>query len=109
MPPTGRMKKPTPKVAVVSKSDAYWLSAGKNRREMTTAKNPKTMKSYHSSALPMTAAATCSGFDAKAVDGMVDDRDDMTLSLALGCVCPMLFVTLLAALPRRSPGVTGPG
>jgi 2-methylaconitate cis-trans-isomerase PrpF len=59
MPPTGRMKKPTPKVAVVSNSEAYWVSAGKNSREMTTVRNPKTMKSYHSSALPITAAAIC--------------------------------------------------
>jgi hypothetical protein len=28
------MKKPTPNVAVVSNSEAYWLSAGKNRRAM---------------------------------------------------------------------------
>src|SRR5215831_6582058 len=64
MPPTGRMKKPTPKVAVVSKSEAYWLSAGKNKRAMITAKNPKTMKSYHSRALPITAAAIWNGFGA---------------------------------------------
>jgi hypothetical protein len=51
------MKKPTPNVAVVSNSEAYWLSAGKNNRAIMTAKNPKTMKSYHSSALPITAAA----------------------------------------------------
>src|ERR1700688_2007407 len=59
MTPTGRMKKATPKVAVVSNSEAYWVSAGKNSREMTTVRNPKTMKSYHSSALPITAAAIC--------------------------------------------------
>src|ERR1700730_1416055 len=57
MPPTGRMKKPTPKVAVVSSSEAYWLSEGKNNREMTSARKPKIMKSYHSSAFPITAAA----------------------------------------------------
>jgi hypothetical protein len=27
------MKKPTPKVAVVSNSEAYWVSAGKKSRE----------------------------------------------------------------------------
>jgi hypothetical protein len=31
---------------------------------MTTVRNPKMMKSYHSSALPMTAAATWSDFGA---------------------------------------------
>ena len=51
------MKKPTPKVAVVSKSEAYWLSLGKNNRAMITVKKPKTMKSYHSRAFPITAAA----------------------------------------------------
>jgi hypothetical protein len=56
IPPTGRMKKPTPKVPVVSNSEAYWLSLGKNSRAMTTAKKPNTMKSYHSRALPITAA-----------------------------------------------------
>jgi hypothetical protein len=39
------MKKPTPKVAVVSKSEAYWLSLGKNNRAMITVKKPKTMSS----------------------------------------------------------------
>ena len=57
IPPTGRMKKPTPKVAVASNSEAYWLWVGKNNREMIAVKKPKTMKSYHSSALPITAAA----------------------------------------------------
>jgi hypothetical protein len=35
------MKNPMPKVAVVSSSEAYWLSAGKNNREMTTVRKPK--------------------------------------------------------------------
>ncbi len=61
-PPTGRMKKPTPNVAVVSSSEAYWLSAGKKSRAMITEKKPKTMKSYHSRALPTTAAAIWRGF-----------------------------------------------
>src|SRR5215212_8646003 len=59
MPPTGRIKKPTPKVAVVSKSEAYSLPAGKNRREIMTVKKPYTTKSYHSSAFPITAATIC--------------------------------------------------
>jgi len=42
---------------VVSKSEAYWLSLGKNNRAMITVKKPKTMKSYHSRAFPITAAA----------------------------------------------------
>src|SRR5215470_8806600 len=62
IPPTGRMKKPTPKVAVVSRSEAYWLSLGQNNRAMITVKKPKTMKSYHSRAFPITAAAICKGF-----------------------------------------------
>ncbi len=57
--PTGRMKKPTPKVANVSSNAAYSLDAGKNRRAMITLTKPKTTKSYHSNALPITAAATC--------------------------------------------------
>ncbi len=40
MPPTGRMKKPTPNVASDISSDAYWLSAGKNSRAMMPEKNP---------------------------------------------------------------------
>jgi 2-methylaconitate cis-trans-isomerase PrpF len=62
------MKKRTPKVAVVSNSEAYWSSAGKIKRAITTAKNPDTMESYHSSALPITASATWSGFGANGVD-----------------------------------------
>jgi len=57
MPPIWRMKKPTPKVALGRSSDAYWLSAGKNSREMITVKLPKMMKSYYLSAFPITAAA----------------------------------------------------
>src|ERR1700683_43093 len=64
IPPTGRMKKPTPNVAVVSKSEAYWLSLGKNNFAMITVKKPNTRKSYHSSALPITAAAIWKGFSA---------------------------------------------
>ncbi len=64
MPPTGRMKYPTPNVAIVSSNDAYSLSAGKNSREMMTVRKPKTMKSYHSSAFPITTAAIWNGFDA---------------------------------------------
>jgi hypothetical protein len=58
------MKYPTPNVAIVSSNDAYSLSAGKNSREMMTVKNPKTMKSYHSRAFPITTAAIWNGFDA---------------------------------------------
>ena len=59
MPPIGRIKKPTPKVAVVFSRASSSLSSGKNNREMITVRNPKTTKSYHSSALPITAAITC--------------------------------------------------
>ena len=55
-PPTGRMKNPTPKVAIANNREAYSLSAGKNKREMMTVINPYTTKSYHSKALPITAA-----------------------------------------------------
>jgi len=48
----------------------YWLSAGKNKRAITTAKNPNTMKSYYSRAFPITAAATWSGLGANGVDDM---------------------------------------
>src|SRR4249920_947073 len=58
------MKKPTPKVAVVSNSEAYWVSEGKNSREMTTVRKPKMIKSYHSRAFPITAAATWRVFGA---------------------------------------------
>src|SRR5262245_60018895 len=71
MPPSGRIKNPTPKVAVVSNNEAYWLPAGKNKRAMMTVKNPKTMKSYHSSALPITAAAIWNGFGANGVGDMI--------------------------------------
>ena len=47
---------------MVSNSEAYWVSLGKNNRAMITVKKPKTRKSYHSSALPITAAATWKGF-----------------------------------------------
>src|SRR5215469_11481548 len=65
------MKKPTPKVAVVSSSEAYWLSAGKNNRAMTTVRKPKIMKSYHSSAFPTTAAAIWRIFGADRLAGIV--------------------------------------
>jgi hypothetical protein len=58
------MKNPTPNVAMVSSNEPYSLLLGKNNREMTTVKKPKTMKSYHSSALPITTAAIWKGFDA---------------------------------------------
>src|SRR6516165_4253907 len=70
MPPTGRMKKPPPKVAVVSNSEAYWVSEGKNSREMTTVRKPKIIKSYHSRAFPITAAATWRDFDADRPEGI---------------------------------------
>jgi hypothetical protein len=38
---------------------------------MITAKKPNTMKSYHSSALPMTAAVTWTGLDEDAIDAML--------------------------------------
>ena len=76
MMPTGRMKKPTPNVAVVSNNEANWLSAGKNSREITTVRTPKIMKSYHSSAFPITAAATWSGFGVAWVTGMDDSPSD---------------------------------
>src|SRR5215469_11726530 len=65
------MKKPTPKVAVVSSSEAYWLSVGKNNREMTTVRKPKIMKSYHSSAFPTTAAAIWRVFGADRLAGIM--------------------------------------
>ncbi len=40
MPPTGRMKNPTPKVAMVSSRDAYSFCAGKNSRAMMTVRKP---------------------------------------------------------------------
>ncbi|MNL17992.1 hypothetical protein D3C87_1391150 [compost metagenome] len=40
MPPTGRMKKPTPKVANAISSDAYSSSDGKNCRAMMLARKP---------------------------------------------------------------------
>src|SRR5215510_1947676 len=64
MPPTGRIKNPTPNVAMVSSNAPYSVSVGKNSREMMTVRNPNTTKSYHSSALPITTAAIWSGFDA---------------------------------------------
>ncbi|MCY1178733.1 hypothetical protein D9M73_190990 [compost metagenome] len=40
MPPTGRMKKPTPKVARAISNDAYSSSEGKNWRAMMLARKP---------------------------------------------------------------------
>jgi len=57
--PTGRMKKPTPKVAKVSSSEAVSSDAGKKSLEMIALTNPKTTKSYHSRAFPTTAATIC--------------------------------------------------
>jgi hypothetical protein len=34
------MKKPTPKVAILSSKEAYALCAGKNKREMMTVRKP---------------------------------------------------------------------
>ncbi|MNG00346.1 hypothetical protein D3C84_832770 [compost metagenome] len=39
-PPTGRMKKPTPKVARAISSEAYSLSVGKNSRAMMLDRKP---------------------------------------------------------------------
>ncbi|MNN17941.1 hypothetical protein D3C81_1311400 [compost metagenome] len=39
-PPTGRMKKPTPKVAKAISSEVYSLSEGKNRRAMMLERKP---------------------------------------------------------------------
>ncbi|MNJ45735.1 hypothetical protein D3C77_408430 [compost metagenome] len=39
-PPTGRMKKPTPKVARAISSEAYSSSEGKNCRAMMLARKP---------------------------------------------------------------------
>ena len=80
------MKKPTPNVAVVSNSEAYWLSAGKNRRAMITVKKPKTMKSYHASALPITAATIWNGFGAPEAVGIV--CLSLSLSFPLGVNFP---------------------
>ena len=65
MPPIGRMKNATPNVAVVSSSDEYSLEVGKNSSAITTVMKPNTVKSYHSSALPITAAATARRFSAR--------------------------------------------
>ncbi|MNG16127.1 hypothetical protein D3C84_1000100 [compost metagenome] len=40
MPPTGRMKKPTPKVASAISSEVCSLSAGKNSRAMMLERKP---------------------------------------------------------------------
>src|SRR6516164_5572222 len=71
MPPIGRIKKPMPKVAVVNSSEAYRLSAGKNSRDMTTVRKPKTKKSYHSSAFPIAAAAIWRIIGADRLAGLV--------------------------------------
>ncbi|MCY1242010.1 hypothetical protein D9M72_549480 [compost metagenome] len=55
--PTGRMMKPTPKVATPNSRDTELSSDGKKSFEMVSAKKPYTAKSYHSSAHPTTAAA----------------------------------------------------
>jgi hypothetical protein len=83
MPPTGRVKNPTPKVAVVRSREEYSLSAGKKRREMITVRKPKTTKSYHSKALPMTAAAIC--FVRGAGVSIKIFLSSITESAALGC------------------------
>src|SRR5262249_20627830 len=80
------MKKPTPKVAVVRSNEAYWLSAGKNNRAITTVRKPKIMKSYPSSAFPITAEATWSGLG-------VERRDDGALMKS----------SRYSANPRRVP------
>ena len=59
------MKNATPNVAVVSSSDEYSLEVGKNSSAITTVMKPNTVKSYHSSALPITAAATARRFSAR--------------------------------------------
>src|SRR6516225_9115949 len=87
MPPSGRIKKPMPKVPVVSSSEAYRLSAGKNNRDMTTVRKPKTKKSYHSSAFPIAAAAIwrifgadrLAGLVAKSIISPLDGADDPVL------------------------------
>ncbi|MNN07696.1 hypothetical protein D3C81_1205270 [compost metagenome] len=56
MPPTGRMKKPTPNVATASSSDDRSSPVGKNSLAMITAKKLYTVKSNHSSPLPITVA-----------------------------------------------------
>ncbi len=56
MPPTGRMKKPTPNVATASSSEVSSLPVGKNSLAMMTAKKLYTVKSNHSSPLPSTVA-----------------------------------------------------
>ena len=56
MPPTGRMKKPTPNVATASSSEVSSLPVGKNSFAMMTAKKLYTVKSNHSSPLPSTVA-----------------------------------------------------
>ena len=76
MPPIGRIKKPTPKVAVVFSRASSSLSSGKNNREMITVRNPKTTKSYHSSALPITAAITCLRWVAGIAKILVKKRGD---------------------------------
>ena len=57
MPPTGRIRKPTPNVAVVSSSWPYPEAAGKNSGPITSIRNVKTVKSKNSSALPMVVPA----------------------------------------------------
>ncbi|EES44895.1 conserved hypothetical protein [Burkholderia mallei PRL-20] len=57
------MKNATPNVAVVRSSDEYSLLVGKNNWAITTVMKLKTVKSYHSSALPITAATTARRFN----------------------------------------------
>src|ERR1700744_3624624 len=58
-----------PKVAKVSSSDELGLSAGKNNLPMMPANSPNTVKSNHSSALPMVEEMTTR----RRIDAMLSD------------------------------------
>src|SRR5580700_6988882 len=60
-PPSGRMKKPTENVPSDRRSDVNGSAVGKNSFAITAANTPYSMKLYHSSPLPITAAITASG------------------------------------------------
>lgn len=55
--PTGRIRNPTPKVAVVSSNWPYADASGKNDGPMNSIRKLKTVKSKNSRALPMVVPA----------------------------------------------------
>src|ERR1700733_3295969 len=61
VPPSGRMKNPTLNVPSDSSSEVSGLATGKKSFAMMAANTPYSMKLYHSSPLPITAAATARG------------------------------------------------